>query len=89
MEYKTADLSPEAIVRLSQHEQAFSNEAGEDIVLIAYGKGEDAAPENQSYEEQIADLSAEMSDVDEMSNDRRENPFLFPPIEPQGRNDLT
>jgi hypothetical protein len=43
MNYKSADLSPEAVVQLQQLEQQLSNEMGEDIVLIAYHKrGEEA-----------------------------------------------
>jgi hypothetical protein len=43
----------------------------------------------ESYEEQIAKLAAKMSD-DEVSDDlqeKKENQFLFPPIEPHYRND--
>jgi hypothetical protein len=49
-----------------------------------------------SNEEQLAKLAANMSDDDEKSDDneisddlqeKKENPFLFPPIEPHYRND--
>jgi hypothetical protein len=50
----------------------------------------------ESYEEQIAKLAANMSNDDEKSDDgeisadlqeKKENQFLFPPIEPHYRND--
>ena len=41
MDYKTAELSQESVEQLSQLEQDLSNEAGKEIVLIAYQKGQD------------------------------------------------
>lgn len=41
MDYKTANLSPESVEQLSQLEQELSNEVGEEIILIAYQKGEE------------------------------------------------
>ncbi|MBW7458267.1 hypothetical protein ACFOLF_27875 [Paenibacillus sepulcri] len=36
MDYKTAQLTPEAVKKLQQYENELSNSTGEDIILIAY-----------------------------------------------------
>jgi hypothetical protein len=47
----------------------------------------DEVQENRTYDAQVAELAADMSD-DENSDDLQENEFLFPPINPHYRNDL-
>ncbi|QYR23119.1 hypothetical protein KZ483_09465 [Paenibacillus sp. sptzw28] len=50
MEYKTADLSSEALKQLRQYEQDLSTDTGKNIVLVAYTQ-----PENEMADEPDAD----------------------------------